>query len=392
LRYNVSGFSQINQDMRIAMIGVKGVAASAVQGGGIERHVENLSRRLAERGHNVTVYVRPYANPQRRKTWNGVRLHTIWTLRTKYLDTIIYTFLATLAVLRANVDIIHYHGVGPSTLSWIPRLLKPNAKVFVTFHSRDQFHEKWGPFARAYLAFGEWTACRFPHRTIAVSHGIAMFCEQMYGRDAAYIPNGVEVPRKDIGTSHLKELGVEPGDYFITLGRLLPLKAHEDAIIAFREIETTKKLLIIGEPSLYDARYHAKLEVLAAKDPRVVLMGFRGGTELEQLIAHCFCMIHPSRVEGLSVAILEAMSHGKMVIMSDIPANRELVDHSGIAYPVGNVAKLRDVIRWVLADPILVKIRGERAREVVKRLYSWDHVVKRTEAEYELIRSERFPV
>ncbi|MFA5935236.1 MAG: glycosyltransferase family 4 protein [Patescibacteria group bacterium] len=368
--------------MRIAMIGVKGIAASSVQGGGIERHVEMLAERLAARGHRVTVYVRPYGNPERRKTWSGVRLVTIPTLRNKYLDTILYTFLATLRVLTAKADVIHYHGVGPSTLSWIPRLLKPYARVFVTFHSRDRYHEKWGLFARAFLAFGEWSACNFPHRTIAVSHGIELFCKQMYGRDAIYIPNGVEIPKGETGTSYLKELELEPNEYVMTLGRLIPIKAHEDAIKAFREIDTKKKLLIVGEPSMYDTPYHLMLEQLAAKDPRVVLMGFRGGEELKQLLAHCYCMIHPSRIEGLSVAILEAMSYGKLIVMSDIPANRELVDHSGIAFPQGNISKLRDALQWVLSDPILVKIRGERAREIVKKLYSWDRIIRRIEAEY----------
>ncbi|MEO5927436.1 MAG: glycosyltransferase family 4 protein [Patescibacteria group bacterium] len=369
--------------MRIAMIGAKGIATPAIQGGGIERHVELLAERLVQDGHSVTVYVRSYTNPTGRKIWNGVRLKTIWTIRNKSLDTIIYTILATLAVLRQNVDIVHYHGVGPSTLAWIPRLLKRHARVFATFHSQDKLHEKWGFIARAYLAYGEWAACHFPHKTIAVSHGIQLFCQQMYGRDAIYIPNGVDIPTREPGTSHIKALGLEPNGYFMTLGRLIPLKAHEVAIRAFKEIKTDKKLLIIGEPSIYDVEYHAMLQELARQDPRVVLMGYRSGDELKQLLGHCYAMIHPSRIEGLAIAILEAMSYGKLVVMSDIPANRELVDHSGIAFPVGNVTKLRETLEWLLSDPVLVKVRGERAREAVRKFYSWEHVVRKTEAEYQ---------
>jgi len=74
--------------------------------------------------------------------------------------------------------------------------------------------------------------------------------------------------------------------------------------------------------------------------------------------------------------------NGKLVIMSDIPANLELIDHSGIAYQVGNVSALKDAIVWALSDPNMVKKRGERARDAVQRLYSWDSVVNRTEALY----------
>lgn len=369
--------------MRIAMIGAKGIPTSMAQGGGIERHVETLASHLAERGHHVTVYVRPYANPLNKKMWKGVYLVTLPTIRSKHFDAIVHTLLASIHVLFEKADIVHYHAVGPSLLSWIPRVFKPGACVVATFHSRDRFNEKWGSIARMTLALGEWTICTFPHLTIAVSHGIQLFCQKMFNREAVYIPNAVEVPSKDIGTSYLKALGLKPGEYLITLGRLVPLKAHEDAIKALKATNTTKKLLIIGEASYDEAGYHARLEELAANDPRIVLMGYRSGEELRQLIAHCYCMIHPSRVEGLSVAILEAMSHGRLVVMSDIQANRELVDHSGIAYPVGNIKALTEVLEWLFDDPILVRVRGERAREIARRLYSWKYVVDRTEQEFD---------
>lgn len=369
--------------MRIAMIGQKGIPASMALGGGIERHVEELSRALAERGHHVTVYVRPYTNPKRRRIWNGVHLVTLPTIRRKHLDAIVHVFLASIHVLFQNVDVIHYHNVGPSTLAWIPRVFKPRAKVVVTFHGRDQFHEKWNWFARAYLAYGEWTACTFPHLTIAVSHELKLFCELMFHRLTVYIPNAVEIPNKLPGTNHLKKFGLEPDRYLITLGRLIPVKAHDDVIAAFKPIATDKKLLIIGDAQYDAVDYEAKLERLAADDARIVLMGRRAGDELQQLIAHCYTMVHASRTEGLSIAILEAMSYGRLVVMSDIPANRELVDHSGIAYPVGSVKALRDVLEWLIADPVIVRTRGERARGVVRTLYSWQYVVSRTEQEYE---------
>lgn len=234
-----------------------------------------------------------------------------------------------------------------------------------------------------YLAFGEWAACRFPHLTIAISHEIRLFCEMMYRRNAVYIPNGVEVPKRLPGTQHLKKIGLEPEQYLITLGRLIPVKAYEDAILAYKNLETDKKLLLIGDASYDSIEYQSKLERLAASDARVILMGRRTGEELEQLIAHCYAMIHPSRSEGLSIAILEALSYGRLVVMSDIPANRELVDHSGVAYPVGNVKKLQEVLQWVISDPVMVRLRGERGRDAVQKLYAWDRVVARTEQEYE---------
>ena len=370
--------------MRIAMIGCKGIPAASALGGGIETHVEELATRLVARGHEVMVYVRPYANPERKTSWRGVELITLPSLQSKHLDAITHTFFASLHVLSQKVDIVHYHGVGPSTLAWIPRLFKWSSRVVVTFHSRDRFHEKWNWFARAYLAFGEWTSVTFPHRTIAVSHIIQLFVQRMYGaRRVEYIPNGVEVVKKLPGTEFVKAVGLETGGYFFTLSRIQPHKAIDDAIRAFAGVETDKKLVIIGSPNgAGDEEYFQELKRLAVHDGRVILLGRKTGVELHQLMSHSYAMIHPSRHEGLSVAILEAMSFAKLVIMSDIPENRELVDHSGIAYKVGDIKELRETLQWVVNDPELVKERGLRAQTSIQKLYSWDSVVLRTEQLY----------
>ncbi len=370
--------------MRIAMLGCKGIPGFASKGGGVETHVEKLSVRLVERGHHVSVYTRPYANPDHKTSWKGVQLITLPTIRTKNLDAIVSTFLATMHVLFQDVDIIHYHGVGPSTLAWIPRLFKPRAKVVVTFHSRDRFHEKWGMIARAYLAFGEWTAVTFPHVTIAVSHVIRVFCKKMYNADhVLYIPNGVEIVDTVYGTSALKKFGLTPNNYFYTLSRFVPHKAVEDVIQAFKKVETDKKLLIIGWADESERVYGEKIERMAQGDPRVVLAGRQTGEALEQLMSHAYAMVTASRSEGLSIAVLEAMSHGKMAVMSDIPENLEVVDHSGVSFKTGDIDALRDTLQWLCGDEILVRERGERARGVIKKLYSWDSVVIRIEHVYQ---------
>jgi glycosyltransferase involved in cell wall biosynthesis len=160
--------------MRIAMIGCKGIPAAMALGGGVETHVEELSTRLAQRGHQVTVYVRPYANPRHDLRFKGVRLVTLPSIPTKSLDTWTHTLVSTLHALSQPYDIVHYHGVGPSTLASLIRLFRPSTKIVVTFHSRDRFHSKWGLVGKLYLAVGEWTAVRFPHATIAVSHAIQL--------------------------------------------------------------------------------------------------------------------------------------------------------------------------------------------------------------------------
>lgn len=365
------------------MIGAKGLPGLQPVGGGVETHVEHLASSLVAAGHKVTVYVRPYANPMGKTEWNGIKLVTLPSWHRKNFDAITHVLLSSLHVLSEKYDVIHYHGIGPSTLCWIPRLFKRSSRIIVTFHSRDQFHEKWGLFARIYLSFGEWTAVRFPHATIAVSHSIQLLCSLMFkNKPTYYIPNGVHLPEKISGIGELKQFGLHPGQYFLHLARLVPHKAQDDTIRAFLSLDTKDKLVIAGSASFDDAGYLEKLKKLAKGNPRIVFTGHQGGLTLKQLIANCRAIVHPSRSEGLSVVILEAMSFGRMVIMSDIPENLELIDHSGIAVPVGDVQAIANAMRWTIDNPLLADERGARAKDIIKRLYSWETIARRVEKVY----------
>ncbi|MFA5047783.1 MAG: glycosyltransferase [Patescibacteria group bacterium] len=154
--------------MKVAFIGQKGIPTKQ---GGIEKHVEELSTRLAQAGFDVTVYSRPHYTGQKQKVYfyKKVQIINLPSLVTKHLDAISHTFLASLHALFQNYNVIHYHGVGPSLMSFIPRIFNPRAKVIVTFHCIDRQHQKWGIFAKTMLGLGEWTACHFPHETIVVS-------------------------------------------------------------------------------------------------------------------------------------------------------------------------------------------------------------------------------
>jgi len=371
--------------MRIAMIGVDGLPSLYPVVGGVETHVENLSRHLVARGHEVTVYVRKHANPRNRKSIFGIRIVTLPSWYRKNLDTITHTLLSSLHVLTEPFDVVHYHGVGPSTLAWIPRVFKRSARVIVTFHSRDQFHEKWGVLARLYLAFGEWTAVRLPHATICVSHSIQLLCRMMFGVRTYHIPNGVEVPRHLTASNELKKFKLASGKYFLCLARLVAHKAQDIVIKAFKQLDTDHKLAIVGSASFDDVSYAEELKRLAGRDPRIVFTGQQNGQALHQLIAHCSALVHASRSEGLSVSVLEAMSYGRLVILSDIPENLELVDHSGISFALGDEHALAQAMKWSLDEPLAAHERGVRAQEIIRRLYSWEAVTRHVERVYQNI-------
>jgi glycosyltransferase involved in cell wall biosynthesis len=377
--------------MRIAMIGQKGIPF--IRDGGVERHVEELSARLVKRGHEVYVYVRPRFIINKKKVYEGIKLISLPSIPTKNLDTITHTILATVHVLFKKVDIIHYHSVGPSTLAWIPRIFKPRAKVIVTFHSIDRFHKKWGWFAKMYLGWGEWTATHFPHKTIAVSRAIQKYCKEKFNKDVVYIPNGVNI-EKIKAQNKIKQFGLKKDDYILTVARLIKHKGIHYLIGAYRKMESTfgtdpknwpggeiRKLVIVGAPSFTDD-YFAYLNKLAEQSPNIIFTGFQGGDTLKQLFANAYLYIHPSEAEGLSMTILEAMSHGTCVLISNIPENLEAIDHSGFSFETKNVDDLYEKLVYLLNFPEGVKRRGERGFKFIKENFDWEKIVKMVEEVY----------
>lgn len=373
------------------MIGQKGIPF--IQDGGVERHVEELSIRLVASGHEVYAYVRPRFIINGKKNYKGVQLISLPSIPTKNLDTITHTFLATIHVLFKKVDIIHYHGVGPSTLAWIPRILKPRTKIIVTFHSIDRFHKKWGRFARFYLGWGEWTAVRFAHKTIAVSESIEKYCQKKFKSKTFYIPNGVTV-EKISGAEEIRKFGLEKKSYILTVARLIKHKGIHYLIQAYRKTEKTygddpknwpegkiKKLVIVGAPS-FTEDYYAYLNKLAEQSPNIIFAGFQTGDSLKQLFANAYLYVHPSEAEGLSITILEAMSYGTCVLISNIPENLETIDHSGFSFETKNVDDLYEKLIYLFNVPEIVAGRGERGREFIKKNFNWEKIIKETEKVY----------
>lgn len=378
--------------MRIAMIGQKGIPFDQ-DGGGVDRHVEELSKRLVQMGHQILVYVRPRFTATGVTEFEGIKLISMPSISTKHLDTITHVFLATINALFRKLDIIHYHGVGPSTLAWLVRIFKPNTKVVVTFHSIDRFHKKWGWLARLYLGRGEWTACHFAHRTIVVSDSLQKYCLKKFRKDTVYIPNGVniKVMEKD---DQLSQFGLTKDHYLLTVARLVRHKGIHHLIKAYKKMEESfaadeaswpggrlVKLVIVGSPS-YTPDYLSYLKHLAQESKNIVFTGFQSGETLSQLFANAYLYVHPSEAEGLSTTILESLSYGMPALISDITENLEAIDHSGFTFKTNDVDNLYNQLVILLKHSELITAKKEVAIRFIKRCFNWDKIVKKVEKEY----------
>lgn len=363
--------------MNIAIIGPKGVLPSE-KAGGIEARVYEVSKRLVEMGHFVTVYARRRHMPGAPDFVEGIRIKYMPTVYSKNLEAIIYTFFSTFHSLFGDYDIYDFHGVGPSTLAWMPRLLRPRKRTFVTFHARDQFHQKWNWFGRLYLRFGEWASVHFPHYCMTVSHVLQVLCRDYYKVQTIYVPNGARIQFVQ-SHMHTDSFGLRQKEYFLTVGRLLPVKGIHHAINAFRQLDTDKHLVIVGSG---DKAYIKELQELARGDHRIRFLGFQKGDALKELFAHAYALLQPSESEGLPLTVLEAMSYGTPTIVSNIEGNLEAIYNTGFVFENKSVEDLTKVLRYTLQHPEEVTTQGEEARAVIETQFSWDMIASHVESLY----------
>lgn len=361
--------------MKIAMIGQKGIPALQ---GGVEKHVQELALRLVEDNHEVVAYTRPWYTLKRLDNHKGVRLVSLPSIKAKHFDAITHTALAIFhAAWKEKADIIHIHAVGPALLTWLARLLRPQSKVVVTFHCLDRQHQKWGILARMMLWLGEWSAMKFAHEVIAVSRTLQQYSYEVYKRSVRYIPNGVSHVQQQPVSVIKEQFGLDKDSYIVMVARLVRHKGVHHLIKAYNQLDTDKKLVIVGGSAFTDD-YVKEIHSMAVNNPDIIFTGFQSGRVLEELFSNAYCYVLPSESEGLPIALLEAAAYGLPLIASDIPANLEIVQHCGISFRNTDVDSLKHALRTVLDDPEYADVLGKQARKHVHKYYQWDDIAKQT--------------
>lgn len=349
--------------------------------GGMSRHCEELYARLADRGHSVTVF----CHRTEGSTLRGMQLKRIPGVRIPAWERLGYSFVASVRALFGRFDIVHYHSYASSGFCFVPRLARK--KIVVTVHRLEWQDKKWGRVARGFLKLCERIAVRSAAALIAVSQALTDDLVQRYHRTKGvhHISNGITEPVA-VGAETLTAMSARPGTYALVVGRVVPEKGIEVAIDAFATFTNDSalsehELLIVGAPR-HSQEYLDELERRVAQTgAKVRFLGVRTGTDLQALYEHAAVVIAPAHHEGQGLTVLEAMSHGRCVIASDLGPHAESIGDAGILFPPGDAPALARALREVLTDPAKATALGARAKKRVLDApeYSWDHVATATE-------------
>jgi len=382
--------------MKIAMLGHKRIPSRE---GGVEIVVEELSTRMAELGHDVTVYNRKgshvagYNNLNTPKEGNyeykGVHVKTAFTFKMKSLNAIVYSYFATKKACRSKCDVVHFHAEGPCSM--IPLAKKKGKRVIATIHGLDWKRSKWGGFATRFLKYGERMAAEHADEIIVLSEADRKYFKNTYNRKTNLIPNGINEPVfNDPKVIKLKH-ALNGNDYILFLARIVPEKGVHTLVEAYSKSGIEVPLVIAGGSS-HSEDYYKTIKAFADKfndmtsrarrKARIVMTGFVQGRELEELYSNAVMYVLPSEIEGMPISLLEAMSYGNVCLVSDIPENTAVVAQHGFCFTNKDVDSLRDSLRDIIGhikeireDPNYTK---EAISEFVLSKYNWDNVVKKT--------------
>jgi glycosyltransferase involved in cell wall biosynthesis len=260
--------------------------------------------------------------------------------------------------------------------------------VVATVQGLDYERAKWGGFASNFLRMCALAAGAFPEETIVVSQKLQRHYREKYGRNTTYVPNTITIlPEKPLPADN--RFGLVPGKYVLFLGRIVPEKGVHYLIEAFRGIETDYHLAICGGAHHMED-YMEELRSKAGEDPRIHFVGPVFGEDKENIFSSAAVYVHPSEIEGLPIALLEAMSHSRCVLVSDIEENVETVGADpvcGRLFRSGDVKSLQTELAYLLAQPEERDLLGKMARERVAKEYSWDGIADKVEAVYRRVCS-----
>lgn len=366
----------------VAFLGSRGVPARY---SGFEVVVEELGKRLAARGHEVTVYNRlPYFGPPE-PVWEGMKIIGLPTIPTKSLDTIVHTTLSMLDAMRHKYDIIYLCGVGNAILGRLARLR--GTKVVINVDGADFRRKKWRGFARSWLQRSERWAVDSADCVIADSATIADRYEKNYGTRPEHLSYGLTVRDEPVRGGELEKWHLRPDGYFLYVSRLTPENEAELLLEAYKLLADPLPLVIVGDDP-YEHAYKRRLRALST--PNVVFAGQRFADAYIELSQNARAFVMPATIEATRLVLLDQIGMGKAIIYQDCAATREVLGDAGIPFgPPDPVRALAAKLEWAQRNPEACAEAGKKSRARAE-LFRWETVLARYEEIFQKVLGKKF--
>jgi glycosyltransferase involved in cell wall biosynthesis len=345
--------------VKIAILGTRGVPANY---GGFETFAAELSTRLAQRGHDVSVYCRE-EGPE---TWNGVRRIVLPAAKHKYLETVSHAFLSAVDALRREFDAVLVCNAANAFV--LPILRAGRIKTAINVDGIERKRRKWNILGRAVYSIGEAMSVSFAHEVVADAEVIAGYYRENYAAEPVTIPYGAEFPSEE-DSDVLQRLGVR--DYILYVSRFEPENNPLEVVLAYEKLSDAPPLVMLGK-GLYAKELVEELHRHASE--RILFPGALYGRDYRTLQRNALIYIQATEVGGTHPALIEAMASGGVVLSHDTPENREVGGDATGYFTLRPEETLSGTLREWLSRPELREQYRAKARKRAGEQYSWERV------------------
>ena len=367
-RNEVSIIKKGDSGLKIAFIGLKGMPPRF---GGLQFDAEQIGKRLVKRGHEVYVYSRKWYSGNNTQHEGMVLIYTP-TISSRYMDVFVHSLTSVLHAIWKDYDIVHFFSFG--SYFYIPILRLFGKKTVVTMGGEpwtDITYTSYGRLlARIAYNIAVWSADVVTSESLPLKEET----EKYFKIPVILTPVGAMDMQRIVPSLIKEKFGLVEDGYILFLGRMERVKRIDLLINAFKEVNSpTLKLVIAGDTK--DVRYKNHLLELAKGNNKIIFTGFVGGRLKEELLSNCLLFVLPSVSEGMPTAIMEAMSCGKVCLISDIPPHKWLVEDgkTGFLFETGSLSHLVSKMGKIVELPkeLHEKIGGNAKHHVLNN-FDWD--------------------
>lgn len=356
--------------------------------GGAERILGDIAPLLQKQDIEVHILTRRYPGLTPFELVDGVSVHRLPIPDPKAVASLSFTLTALLKLRGLQPDIIHAHEMFSATTTAIAAKSLWGTPVVVTVHRSGNLGEV---HRLRQKIFGERRLTTFRKKVdtfISISHEIDSELAEIGvpSEHRHFIPNAVDVERfaplpfeekRALRTA----LGLPDAPIVIFTGRLAPEKRVNHLITiwpAVRTIHPDALLIILGT-----GEEEASLKQMAGEGVK-----FAGRIDdVAPYLQASDLFVLPSIAEGLSVALLEAMSTGLAAVVTEVGGAPDIINHNtnGWLLPPDDVPALQEAITTLLGDTDRRLSFGQCGREEIVRNYSLPVIVTRLRGLYDQI-------
>jgi L-malate glycosyltransferase len=357
--------------------------SSALNFGGGEKHLVDLSRGLIERGHDVFTAIRPSANWRERLSF----LEDERILQLPLRNSVdIFSARKLAGFIRdKKIDIVHAHLARDYPAAALSVRLAPAARLILTRHVLFPLN----PLQK--FALSNVT------KVIAVSSAVEANLQKTFPAEKIVsIPNGIEIEKwsnadhKQLREAFRSEHRIALDAFLIgTIGELKPLKGQEDFVMAAQILAPKfpeSHFVIVGKDNSLDQNFRRKLKRLVkvfGLEERFLWLDWVEDTA--EILHSLDIFVSASHSESFGLSILEAMASGGAIVATETEGAKELIEEeeNGKLVPVENPVKLAEKIGELLAHTDTRFRLGKAAQKIAQENFTLEKMITRTERIYQ---------